>query len=767
MKKHFGTRRPRVIRSLMSVMAVVLVAFGLPLVTMSAASAHTPNLTKSCNGVTVKGSYYEATDTNTLGIRIDQGPWATKTFATTDSLTAAVPQDGLSHTYDAYVHTTNRNPDYSQEFHGTVGPCGTQKVQPVTPTITNPACTGPGTHTSGSFTLPANGNGISYTKSGNVVTATADTTHSFLTVPAGWTLVTSHKATYTVTYTNPPGYPDCLVQLPTPVAPVAAAPTCNTDGDLVVGTTPHVVTRVDNVIVSQNTHYGPGSHVVSYTAASGYTFADGTAKSFTVNVKPKTLDCPVTPVNPTVTQSVCTGPGTHSQPVVTFGDVPGDHISYAYDAGTHVVTATPEAGFALANLPAGWHAQKDGTATFQVNLVDPGACLVEVPVPTTPVASAPTCNTDGDLVVGTTPHVVTRVDNVIITQDTHFGPGDHALSYTAAEGYTFPSGTVKTLTVKVKAMTLDCPVTPVSPTVTQSVCTGPGTHSDPVVTFGDVPGDHITYAYDAVNHVVTATPETGFALAHLPAGWVSHDNGTATFHVTLTDPGLCLVDVPVPTPPVPTAPTCDTDGTLTVAPTEHVLTTVDDTVIEGETAFGPGEHTITYAPAEGYTFGEQVVEPVVVTVLPKTNDCPAGVVSPTVTQSVCTGPGTHSEPVVTLGDVEGDHVSYVYDAGTHVVTATADKGFALANLPTGWTMQENRTATYLVTLTDPGPCLVTVVSPPTTSPAVQVQGPKAHHPTVLPNTGGPNQWLALAGLVLLLGGGALVSRERRLRRREG
>ena len=35
--------------------------------------------------------------------------------------------------------------------------------------------------------------------------------------------------------------------------------------------------------------------------------------------------------------------------------------------------------------------------------------------------------------------------------------------------------------------------------------------------------------------------------------------------------------------------------------------------------------------------------------------------------------------------------------------------FALANLPTGWTMQENGTATYTVTLTDPGACTVTVV----------------------------------------------------------
>ena len=205
-----------------------------------------------------------------------------------------------------------------------------------------------------------------------------------------------------------------------------------------------------------------------------------------------------------------------------------------------------------------------------------------------------------------------------------------------------------------------------------------------------------------------------------------------------------------------------------MVPTDHVITTVDDEVIESETVLGAGEHTIEYAPAAGYRFAGEVQTSFPILVPSKTNDCPAAVVSPTVTQSVCTGQGTHSEPVVKLGDVEGDHVSYVYDAATHVVTVTPDQGFALANLPTGWTLQENRTATYVVTLTDPGPCLVTVVSPPTaTNPVVQVQGPKAHHPALLPNTGGPNQWLALGGLVLLLGGGALVSRERRMRRRVG
>ncbi len=553
MNINFGNLRaarrqgPRMKRNLLSLLAVVLIAFGLPLLVAGPASAHTPNLTKSCSGITVSGTSYESGNVNKLGIRIDGGTWTTKTFAVTDSLTVAVPQDGVVHSYDAYVHTNNPNTAYSHDYSGTVGPCGNKHVtaalwdktnptcsvdgslvskteptgitvnkspsgtgpghytltfvaqegyvidgpttqtidvlpkltgdqcattvQPVTPTFADPTCTGPGAGTPGSITLPADGGGISYSKAGNVVTATADATHKFVSLPLGWTLVDAHHATYTVTFTLPDGYPECLVGLPVPVPPTASAPDCDTDGDLVVSPTEHVVTEVDNVVVTVTTHFGPGSHALTYAAAAGYAFADEATTAFTVEVGGKTLDCPATPVSPSVTQSVCTGPGTHSDPVVVPGDVPGDHITYVYDAGTHVVTATPDAGFVLVDLPEGWVAGQ-GSATFLVSLVDPGPCVVETGV--------------------------------------------------------------------------------ASPTVTQSVCTGNGTKSKPVVTLGDLEGDHVSYEYDAAGHVVTATPDFGFTLADLPDGWVLLENGTATYQVVLTDPGSCEVIVSPPTTKPPT-----------------------------------------------------------------------------------------------------------------------------------------------------------------------------------------------------------------------
>ncbi|HEX7716987.1 MAG TPA: LPXTG cell wall anchor domain-containing protein [Marmoricola sp.] len=538
MKKPTG-----IARAAMSVLVVALVAIGVPLLVAGPASAHTPNIVTDCHSITVKGDSYESQNYNTLGIKIDDGDWTTKQFWTSGTLTVSLPQDGQLHTYQAYVHTNNPNQAYSKDYSGTIRACGTTHVtavlwtktdptcsadgalvkktepagvkatpnpssgtgpghyvitfsaltgytldgptsqvidvlpkltgdqcativQPVTPTVTNPACTGPGTKTPGSITLPTDGGGISYTKAGNVVTATADATHKFVTLPAGWTLVDSHHATYTVTFTEPGDYPECLVVLPTPVPPVASEPDCDTDGDLVVSPVAHVIVKVGTTVISAPTHFGPGSYSLSYTAAAGYTFADGTVKTFPVDVAAKTLDCPATPVSPTVTQSVCTGPGTHSDPVVTFGDVEGDHITYSYDPETHVVTATPDFGYVLVDLPDGWE-PGEGSASFLVVLVEPGACLVETTV--------------------------------------------------------------------------------VSPSVTQSVCTGNGTKSDPVVTPGDVEGDHVSYLYDATSRVVTASPDQGYELANLPSGWAGQENGTATFQVVLTDPGSCAVVVSPPT----------------------------------------------------------------------------------------------------------------------------------------------------------------------------------------------------------------------------
>ncbi|MCW2751786.1 MAG: hypothetical protein JWR83_2896, partial [Aeromicrobium sp.] len=96
----------------------------LMFVGISSASAHTPSVSATCDGVTVSGVNYEAGDTNTLSVSVSGGGSDSKTFSTAGSATASVPQDGVAHTYTAYVHTTNANAAYSHDYSGSVGPCG-------------------------------------------------------------------------------------------------------------------------------------------------------------------------------------------------------------------------------------------------------------------------------------------------------------------------------------------------------------------------------------------------------------------------------------------------------------------------------------------------------------------------------------------------------------------------------------------------------------------------------------------------------------------
>lgn len=110
-------------RTFGALFALCIAVLGLAFLA-SPASAHSPSGEGTCSGVTAKGEGYEAGDTNTLGVRLDGGPWTTKTFSITDSVTIPVPQDGQTHTWEAYVHTTNANQAYSHDYSGNVGPCG-------------------------------------------------------------------------------------------------------------------------------------------------------------------------------------------------------------------------------------------------------------------------------------------------------------------------------------------------------------------------------------------------------------------------------------------------------------------------------------------------------------------------------------------------------------------------------------------------------------------------------------------------------------------
>lgn len=264
-------------------------------------------------------------------------------------------------------------------------------VQPVSPTITQPVCTGPGTSTPGSFTVPQT-KGITYEVDGNVVTATADKGYEIIDAPEGWTEIEGVWQ-YTVVYDEI----DCTVD--------------------------------------------------------------------------------VTPVAPTIDQSVCTGPGTASAPVVHLPSTEG--IDYSYIEGDTWVTATPQAGYRLVVGETDWNLLEDGSATLKIEFIDPGDCTVYVQ--------------------------------------------------------------------------------PVAPTVDQAVCTAPGKNSDPAVHLATTEG--IDYSISPEDYAagdtvtITATPQAGYALEGLGDGWVYNEAGTATYTTSLIQP-ICTVNVTA-TAPTFTEPTCD------------------------------------------------------------------------------------------------------------------------------------------------------------------------------------------------------------------
>ena len=128
----------------------------------------------------------------------------------------------------------------------------------------------------------------------------------------------------------------------------------------------------------------------------------------------------------------------------------------------------------------------------------------------------------------------------------------------------------------------------------------------------------------------------------------------------------------------------------------------------------PGTHQVTFTAEQNHLFASgsnTMATSYTVNAPPAGDDCAQVVVptAPQVNQSECTGPGQSSQPQVILASGPAG-VSYTYDETTHVVTATADSTTKFADtLPTGWVKVDNHHATYQVTFTSPGDCLVTAV----------------------------------------------------------
>ena len=391
------------------------------------------------------------------------------------------------------------------------------------------------------------------------------------------------------------------------------------------------------------------------------------------------------PVKPVPTPPTCSADGSltlHDGENYTWTSVDDVQITKPpaqLTVGTHTVTASANIGFFFTN----------GKKTVSYDVVVEGAtndCKVTLVAPT---VTQPKCTEQGTSSPGSftlpadTADVTYSRDGMVVTATTHV-PN----KFSATDGWDIAANGLSATYTVTYVPAGDCltEVIPVAPDVTPSICTGPGTHSDPVITPADTVG--ITYSVDGT--VVTATPNTGYELG-TAAGWTAGPNGTATYTVTFTDPGSCLTTVTPAAPSVQQA-VCNGPGTsttpvITPATTEHITYAVNGNVV-------------TATPDKGY-------------VLAKTNgwtiDAETGVGSHTVTLDTldCTVVVTVVDPTITTAEQcgvastftvpETTGISYLVDgepiaAGTYTspttgtITAQAEKGYALGNSEWSFTL---------------------------------------------------------------------------------
>lgn len=213
---------------------------------------------------------------------------------------------------------------------------------------------------------------------------------------------------------------------------------------------------------------------------------------------------------------------------------------------------------------------------------------------------------------------------------------------------------------------------------------------------------------------------------------------------TLTVESNCLPDVVhITDEPHATPPTCDTDGSLVVpANTDAIKWTQDH---EGT---GPGTYVVSAHTTIGYTFGGDIGRGPIdftVTVLAAGTDldCRTVVelVNPSATAGVCdTKTGVDSAPVVKVGDTEGVN----YDVDGLTVTAHLLDGYKFGELGSGWVLNDDGSAQFVLTVTQPDCEKVVVTTTPPSKPKPSTTAPVAPKPHVTPVAHAP-QRLASTG----------------------
>ena len=278
--------------------------------------------------------------------------------------------------------------------------------------------------------------------------------------------------------------------------------------------------------------------------------------------------------------------------------------------------------------------------------------------------------------------------------------------------------------------------TPVDPVVTAGVCApGAATPSDPTVKVAQTEGitygqPKITTAGDKATVTVTATLEAGYTVpANLPAGWTLNQDGTATYTKTVNVPTCELPKVAVVSPTL-TAGTCAPGATKPSDPTVNVPQTLGITYGQPDIKVADGKATVTLvatpdadkqidsdALPAGWVMNQDGSATFTGEVQQPNCDVEVTPVNPEVKEGLCVpGSATPSDPTVKVAQTKGitygqPKITTAGDKATVTVTATLEAGYKFpANLPAGWTLNQDGTATFTKTVNVP-PCGPGVVSP--------------------------------------------------------
>ena len=269
----------------------------------------------------------------------------------------------------------------------------------------------------------------------------------------------------------------------------------------------------------------------------------------------------------------------------------------------------------------------------------------EIDIPEPPTVSEPDCDSAGSFTVAPHEGMTTFLDGVKVTESTLVDKaGDYTIGYIANPGTVFESTgkTRATQDLTVPPATGDCPPgqidIPAPPNVSAPDCDSAGS-------FTVTPHDGMTTFLDGVK--VTA-PTVVSVAGKYTIGYVAGPdtvfNGTgktrATQEVVVPPPtGNCPTTQtrPVPPAPVPTAPACDVDGSLTLPVAADGLTWAIQQIsgtTDNSSPYGPGVYrvTVTSSGLPFSTGGQSYTYPDI-TVAPNTGPCIAGVqeIAPTVT----------------------------------------------------------------------------------------------------------------------------------------